>query len=108
MRNTARPYCQHCNLFLHAHEVDTEVENVTSEFWGMRETTQFSYLVCGACRNDIEELHPCERCKAALPQKGYDNCAPCEAIIEQHENAVLANRLQLRETLRDIGRTGVM
>jgi len=87
---TPHYYCPECKLVLKEHELDTETEYVTSEYFGQIECTPMRYSVCGACHSDVEECCPCERCQSALPVFGENECSSCLIQIEQEEQAALS------------------
>lgn len=72
-------YCHNCETFC---EPATDVEYVTSEFWGSRITTAHEFNVCPTCGADVEEQVACTHCDSTLPVSGYDECGPCLLILE--------------------------
>lgn len=93
-----RFYCDICKLFLDARECNCNSEFVTSEAWGQVETTRHEYLICAACGSDVEECIVCQRCSNALPDKGSDNCARCDAEIDAEDKAIVSILTPMRKT----------
>jgi hypothetical protein len=71
-------HCPQCERNLTRFECTEETEFVTSEAWGMREKTRCTYLVCGHCGSDVEEVNSCCTNERRNVDGECDNCGdPC-------------------------------
>lgn len=75
-------WCPECKLVLNDHEINTEKEYVTSEYFGQVATTESDYFVCCACGSDVYECVVCSKCKSSLPIKGGDDCLMCALVAD--------------------------
>jgi hypothetical protein len=58
-------YCSACNEIFPESEIASDVESVTSKFWGARATTVQEFPICPCCGGELDEAptpHAVESC----------------------------------------------